>query len=346
MTRVDLEALLAGTTPFLDVRAPAEHARGAVPRSVNLPLLDDDERHQVGLTYKTRGQDAAVARGHELVSGDVREARERAWLKHVEDHPDTWMYCWRGGQRSEIAQRWLAGRGVDLPRVPGGFKALRHACLDVLDRAPTEKKWIVLAGRTGSGKTDVLGTLGNAIDLEGRAAHRGSAFGATDRPQPAPVNFENTLAVDYLRHRGGTVVVEDESRTIGRLAVPEAWHAHMQTVPLALLEVPMAVRVANIEREYVAGPLYRGIPPAALYARLSDALGRIRRRLGGDRHRRIQAELDNAFMAAAGHGAWIERLLTWYYDPMYDYQLSGKRERVVIEGGPEEVRAFLAAEGG
>ena len=346
MTRVDLEALLAGATPFLDVRAPAEHARGAVPQAVNLPLLDDDERHQVGLTYKTQGHDAAVALGHELVSGAVRETRERAWLQHVERHPDTWIYCWRGGQRSAIAQRWLAGHGVDLPRVPGGFKALRHACLEVLARAPGEKKWIVLAGRTGSGKTDVLRTLDNAIDLEGRAAHRGSAFGATDRPQPTPVDFENALAVDYLRHRAAAVVVEDESRTIGRLAVPEAWHAHMQTAPLALLEVPMAVRVANIEREYVAGPLYRGIPPAALYARLSDALGRIRRRLGGDRHRHIQAELDSAFMAAAGHGAWIERLLTWYYDPMYDYQLSGKRERVVMEGGPEEIRAFLAAEGG
>ena len=346
MTRTDLEALLARATPFLDVRAPSEYARGAVPQAVNLPLLDDDERHRVGLTYKNQGHDAAVALGHELVSGEVREAREQAWLRHAERHPDAWIYCWRGGQRSEIAQRWLAARGVDLPRVPGGFKALRKTCMDVLARAPGEKRWIVLAGRTGSGKTDLLRTLDNAIDLEGRAAHRGSAFGATDRPQPTPVGFENALAVDYLRHRSATVVVEDESRTIGRLAVPEAWHGHMQTAPLALLEVPLAVRVANIEREYVTAPLYRGIPPAALYARLSDDLSRIRRRLGGDRHRRIQDELDSAFTAASGHGAWIERLLSWYYDPMYDYQLGGKRERVVIQGGAEEIRAFLAAEGG
>ena len=105
MTRTDLEALLARATPFLDVRAPSEYARGAVPQAVNLPLLDDDERHRVGLTYKNQGHDAAVALGHELVSGEVREAREQAWLRHAERHPDAWIYCWRGGQRSEIAQR-------------------------------------------------------------------------------------------------------------------------------------------------------------------------------------------------------------------------------------------------
>jgi len=340
-TNPDLAALFAADTAFLDVRAPAEFARGAVPGAVNLPLLDDAERHQVGLTYKQRGHDAAVALGHQLVSGAVRRGREQAWQDFAASHPQAWLYCWRGGQRSEIVQRWLAELGTELPRVPGGFKALRHACLEVLESAPQQKRWIVLAGRTGSGKTQVIERLDNAIDLEGLAAHRGSAFGARETPQPPPVSFENALAVAFLRHREGVLVLEDESRTIGRLALPEAWHAHMQTVPLALLEVPMAERVANIEREYVHAPLADGVPADALQQRYADALGRIERRLGGARRQTVQAELERAFATGSGHDAWIERLLEWYYDPMYDYQLERKRARVIVSGGPDVIESHL-----
>lgn len=339
----ELAALLAADTPFLDVRAPAEFERGAVPGAVNLPLLDDDERHQIGLTYQERGHAAAVALGHQLVSGAARRARERVWQNFASRHPDTWIYCWRGGQRSAIVQGWLAGLGTELPRVPGGFKALRHVCLETLEHAPQHKRWIILAGRTGSGKTQVIERLDNAIDLEGLAAHRGSAFGGRETPQPPPVSFENALAAAFLRHRGPTLVLEDESRTIGRLALPETWHAHMQTVPLALLEVPMAERVRNIEREYVGEPLARGVPAEALQRRYAHALGRIERRLGGARRQAVQAELDRAFATGDGHGAWIERLLEWYYDPMYDYQLERKRSRVAVNGRPEVVESFLRA---
>lgn len=340
MTGEELAGLLAAGTPFLDVRAPAEAARGTVPGAVNLPLLNDDERHRVGLTYKQQGHDAAVALGHELVSGDIRRAREQAWCRYADEHPAAWIYCWRGGQRSAIAQSWLEALGVSLPRVPGGFKALRHVCLDALARAPLHKRWIVLGGRTGSGKTELLHTLPHAIDLEGHARHRGSAFGAWDTPQPCPVSFENELAVALLRHDHETLVVEDESRIIGRLGLPEGWHAHMQTVPLAVLEIALERRVANIVREYVNEPLARGTAPAILHERYAQSLARIRRRLGGARHQEVAALLDRGF-DSGDHGPWVERLLTWYYDPMYDHQLTGKAERVVVRGDETAVRDYL-----
>ena len=335
------EDLLAAGTPFLDVRSPGEFARGTIPGAVNLPLLSDEERHRVGIAYKTRGHDTAVALGHELVSGEERRARETAWCDFAASHPDAWIYCWRGGQRSEIVQRWLHARGFDLPRVPGGFKALRHACLEVLDRAPREKRWFVLGGRTGSGKTDLLTRLPSAIDLEGLARHRGSAFGAGERPQPTPVCFDGALAMAYLQHRAGVLVLEDESRTIGRLALPQGWHEHMQRVPLALLEVPREHRVRNIVREYVTGPLARGVPEQVLHDRFTDALRRIERRLGGARRQAVQQALDRGF-AHGDHGTWVEQLLGWYYDPMYDHQLAGKRGRVVVQGCADTVLACLA----
>ena len=336
-----LEDLLGRQTPFLDVRSPGEFARGKVPGAVNLPLLDDEERRRVGLAYKTLGHDAAVAIGHELVSGDVRRERERAWCAFAEHHPGAWIYCWRGGERSAISQRWLAALGIGLPRVPGGFKALRHATLAVLERAPREKRWCVLGGRTGSGKTALLTRLPDAIDLEGLAQHRGSAFGARETPQPTPVSFDAELATAFLRHPGATLVLEDESRTIGRLALPQCWHEHMQTVPLALLTVPLEQRVANIVREYVTEPLARGVAEQTLHARFTDALRRIQRRLGGLRHQRVQEALDRSF-AEGDHAEWVELLLGWYYDPMYDHQLAGKRARVVVEGCAETVQAYLS----
>lgn len=341
MNATDLEGLLAAATPFLDVRAPLEFHRGTLPGAVNLPLLDDDERHQVGTTYKSQGHDSAVALGHRLVSGARRQAREDAWCAFADAHPGAWLYCWRGGERSAICQRWLRARGVDLPRVPGGFKALRQTCLKVLAEAPTRKGWWVLGGRTGSGKTALLHTLDNALDLEGLARHRGSAFGAWEEPQPTPISFENALAAALLQHRGAALVVEDESQTIGRLALPPGWHAHMAEAPLALLEIPLDQRVANIAREYVAEPLSRGLPAGTLHGRLSGALGRIERRLGGARRRAVQTALDAGF-ESGDHDTWIAQLLQHYYDPMYDHQLARKRRRVVVEGGPEEVGRFLA----
>jgi tRNA 2-selenouridine synthase len=331
-----LRDLLRADTPFIDLRAPKEFARGAVPGAVNLPLLDDNERHQVGLRYRESGQAAAVALGHELVNGAVKRARIDGWLRFAQQHSDAWLYCWRGGLRSEIAQQWLADSGAKLPRVPGGFKALRGECLAALEEAPGNRRWLVVGGRTGSGKTRLLERLACSIDLEGLANHRGSAFGGRPGGQPTPVDFENALAVCYLRHQGPLLVLEDESRTIGRLALPSSWHEAMQQSALAILETPLEERVRNIFEEYVNAPLTRGMEPAALEQQLEQSLARIRRRLGGQRHDEVRAALADGFKSGR-HERWIALLLSWYYDPMYDYQLEQKRDRVVASGDADSL---------
>jgi len=335
-----LEALLADATPFIDVRAPTEFATGAVPGAINLPLLDDGERHEVGITYKQCGGPAAVALGERLVSGAVKRERVESWVFAAAAHRHTWLYCWRGGMRSRIAQSWLADNGYEVPRVAGGFKALRQCCLMVIERAAQEKSWLILAGRTGSGKTMVIREQPDAIDLEGLANHRGSAFGAQLCGQPPPVSFENSLAVAFLQLPGERLLLEDESRSIGRLVLPAAWHQRMQHAPLVVLERSMAERVRNICQEYVDEPLAAGTPAGALHARYRAALDRIRKRLGGARHREVAESLAMGFERGE-HERWIEQLLTWYYDPMYDYQLEQKQRRVIARGDADEVREFL-----
>ena len=334
-------ALLANAVPLIDLRAPVEFARGAFPTAVNLPLVTDTERHEVGLAYKNRGRQAAVEKGHELVSGTVRAQRTAAWADFVDRHPDAWLYCWRGGLRSQIAQSWLREEGLRIPRVDGGYKRLRQTCLDTLETAADGgKRWLVLAGRTGSGKTRVVNRLTSAIDLEGLARHRGSAFGGHPAGQPTPITFENALAIAYLKHNGPTLVLEDESRTIGRLALPSAWFERMRATPLVLIEATIETRASNIRAEYVDEPLADGTPPEELRDRLTNSLDRIRKRLGGDRHRKIGRALNEGFRTGA-HEGWIELLLKWYYDPMYDYQLATKRGRVVFKGRTAAVTEYL-----
>ena len=339
--------------PLIDVRSPAEFARGALPHAVNLPILDDPERREVGITYKAQGQDAAIDLGMRLVTGERRQLRIAAWQRFAADRPEAALYCARGGLRSQIACEWLASAGTPLPRVAGGFKRLRRYCLELLDQAAASaQRWVVVGGRTGTGKTHVVNAFASAIDLEGVANHRGSAFGAMAGGQPPPVGFENHLAAAWHRlQRARTatepLVLEDEGPTIGRLAVPAVWHARMQRSDIVQVEARFAERVAHVHAEYVTEPLAQGTRREALLARYAEALDRIRRRLGGAEHAATRRQLEAALGTdgSPSDSSWIANLLSRYYDPMYDHQLAGKRERIRFRGTREEVRAYLAEQG-
>lgn len=337
-----LADFLTSRTPILDVRAPAEFAKGHLPNSFNLPILNDAERHQVGLAYKNDGQAAATQLGHKLVSGETKNSRIMQWQQLLQAQPTAHVMCWRGGQRSQIAQQWLAQTGYRIARVPGGYKACRQFYLAQLDQAAlADKSWFVLAGRTGVQKTVLLNTLPNSIDLEGLANHRGSAFGAFITPQPSLASFENHLAAHILGHHHPSLILEDESRMIGRVALPESWHLRMKRTPLVLLEASVEQRVAHIVNEYVDDRLGNGETAESLLSHYRGALARIKRRLGGALHQELDELLGQAFADQIGHDQWVRTLLQRYYDPMYDYQLKGKTERVIFRGAFAEAREFL-----
>ena len=342
----DYAAVLADGAALIDLRSPAEFQRGAFPGAVNLPLLTDAEREKVGIRYKHGGRDAAITLGNTLVSGDVKAARLSAWQRFVDEHPDTMLYCWRGGLRSETVQRWLGETGRHAPRIIGGYRALRRFCIDTLGR---QREWLVVGGRTGVGKTEIVRHVPDSVDLEGLANHRGSAFGKRRTPQPTPISFENALAVELLRrdlrkgshHGPGStpIVVEDESRTIGRLAIPESVYTDMQAAPIVLVESDQPTRIENIYREYVV----EADDPGHLRETLETSLDNIRRRLGGARHREVRDRMAHAFDGedSGSHRAWIGMLLEWYYDPMYDYQIGKKMHRIVFRGDADAVRHYL-----
>lgn len=357
----DLAALVLSAQPLMDVRAPIEFQEGSLPLAKNLPLMNDADRAAIGKRYKDAGQDEAILLGLKLVSGEHKAERIAAWQQFALQHPTGALFCFRGGLRSRISQQWLyAETGIAYPRVSGGYKALRRYLLDELTLLPQRYQAYVLSGRTGSGKTKLLQTIQASIDLEQLAKHRGSAFGAFVTAQPSQIDFENALAIQLLKQlaKGKTrLVFEDESRNIGSVHVPNNVFFSLKAAPLVLLETSQAERLELTYQEYIPEMLQAfqqqiADPEQAFKAfshYLLSSLAKVQKRLGGVRYAEAleQMQLALAQQAKTGNGelhqAWIEFLLNDYYDPMYDYQISQKRERVVFAGNAQAVQEFLAS---
>ncbi len=363
-TRADTEdfssVLLSGVA-LLDVRAPIEFAQGAFPSSVNLPLMSDEERHRVGLHYKEAGQDAAIVLGHTLVSGDTKEQRVAQWVRFAQEHPEGYLYCFRGGLRSRISQQWLAEAGLPYPRIIGGYKAMRSFLIEKLSQAIASSKFVLIAGFTGCGKTEVIQQLTSTIDLERLAHHRGSSFGKHATDQPVQIDFDNSLSIAFMRlHAAGkfNIALEDESRLIGKCALPIPLREIMQLSPVIWVEEPTESRVERILHDYVqdlGGQFARKLGAEAGFEafsqRLLESLQNLYKRLGGERHARLHQRMLEALSAQKSTGAldahrdWIRPLLTEYYDPMYEHQRAGKASRIIFSGDREAVTRHLKQQG-
>lgn len=354
----DLRHLFLSDVPMMDVRAPVEFGQGAFPGVVNLPLMDDGERQKVGTCYKQQGQQAAIALGHALVSGDIKRARIAAWADFAQAHPHGVLYCFRGGLRSQISQQWLqAEAGIAYPRVIGGYKAMRSFLLESTQAAAEECDFVVLSGSTGTGKTEVIAQLPQGIDLEGHANHRGSSFGQRTTAQPAQIDFENRLAIDFLKKRArgnARFVLEDEGKHVGSRAVPLELRQRLEQAPIVYLHDTFEARVERILRDYVVlqcADFAALLGPEAGFdayaARLLASLDKLARRLGGDLHLRLRAVMQAALhqqqigSGEALHREWIAALLQRYYDPMYAFQRQSRTGRIVFEGERPAVVEYL-----
>ena len=353
----DFRSIVTGNIPLIDVRAPVEFDKGAFPHAVNLPLMDDEERRRVGIVYKQEGNAKAVALGHRLVGGAVKEARIRAWLNFIDAHPDAMLYCFRGGQRSQIAQEWIKDSGREIVRLRGGYKAFRNYLMEETVRSSQQISPVVLGGRTGSGKTILLRRLSHAVDLEGLANHRGSSFGRDITPQPTLINFENALAyalIQKLDAGFSHLVFEDEGKCVGRLYLPQSLYQRLATAPMVLLETPFEERVEITFGEYVLHAQQRysevfGVEGMTKWTEdIREAMQRIQKRLGGLRYQQSVTLFDDALNeqvrsgSKEGYKAWAAYLLREYYDPMYDYQIAKNSERVRFRGSFEAVEAYLS----
>lgn len=352
--------LILQDIPMIDVRAEVEFEKGAFLNSVNLPILDTEQRHIIGTCYKEHGNETATKLGYEMISGELRENRIKGWVDFIKKNPNAAIYCFRGGSRSTIAQGWInEATGGSIVKVEGGYKAMRNYLIEALVPENIRSTPLVLSGCTGSGKTDLLNEFDYAVDLEGVANHRGSAFGNNITPQPTQISFENNLATAIIKHdykEYKYMLLEDESKNIGRNYMPKELFMHFRTGDVVMVEVPMEKRIENILKDYVHRPqeqyaIVCGEGENSLevwYNKIITNVNKVQGKLGGDRHKLVLDQVNFAYdkQLATGetkyHSTWIESLLNYYYDPMYLYSIEKSNRDIIFRGSTEEVREYLS----
>ena len=319
----------------IDLRSEKEFHKGTIPGSVNIPILSNDEFENVGKEYKNKGQEAAINLGLQLVKGDLKNKRIDAWKNHLNNNPGCFIFCYRGGLRSKIAQEWLEKENIIVQRISGGYKNFRSNILDEHVNSKYDiNKWMIIGGLTGSGKTALLSQFKETIDLEKIANHRGSAFGKNISPQPSQADFENELTLKYINHSHSNILLEDESRSIGRVTLPGTWYEKMQSSKLVVLKVNTDERVNNILDEYVLQILKTSNNVQELLNQYLFSLEKIKKRLGDKLFKEISDLMIKAFKMdnLDSHKKWISKLLIGYYDPMYNYKLKLRKEYIVHIG--------------
>lgn len=299
---------------LIDARSEQEFAKGHLPGSVNIPLLNNEARIEIGTLYKQKGRNAAVRKGLELVGPIMPELYDQYQSLLSENKPLV-FYCWRGGLRSLISATLFQWSGNPVNRIDGGYKSYRNWVLSVFQ---VPYKLQIIGGATGSGKTEILHKLKargeQIIDLEGIAHHKGSAFGSLgQKTQPSTESFENTLALQLASFDATkTIWIENESRLIGNCYIPEAFWEQMQIAPILQVSVPLSVRIERLLIEY-------GHFEPSLLAERTEIL---RKKLGGQ-HANFAIEMLNQ----GKMHEWMETLLV-YYDKTYTYGSEKNAHRI------------------
>jgi len=303
-------------TSVVDVRSPEEYNKGHITDALNIPLFNDDERKMVGTLYRKSGKDSSLLTGLDIV-GPKLSGFVKTVLK-ASRHKEVLVHCWRGGMRSS-SMAWLFElAGLEVFVLEGGYKAYKRF---VRERLADDINLIVLGGKTGSGKSDILEYIYRSgkqvIDLEKIAAHKGSAFGALgQKDQPTTEQFENNLYEEVskldLNH---PIWIEDESRAIGHISLPELFFDRMRQAPVIFLDIAKDLRVKRLVKEYA---LFDNELLESAVLRISKRLGSLNTKIA------IESIKKNDFETAAS-------ILLIHYDKAYLKGLSMRDQGKVFK---------------
>lgn len=314
------DLITAGFDDLIDARSPAEYTEDHLPGALSLPVLDDDERAQVGTIYVQQSRFGARRLGAAQVLRNIAGHLDGP----LADRPGGWrplVYCWRGGQRSGTFGWLMREIGWPAQTLAGGYRSYRRLVVQAMYDTPLPHRLVVLTGMTCTAKTVLLhklaGTGMQVLDLEGIGRHRGSIFGAMAVPQPSQRAFEGDIALRLAQFDPDrAVVVEAESSKVGNLIVPPVLWAAMCAAPRVDVVAPPAARAAHFPQAYpdlVADP-----------ARFAALVGQLRRL-----HGRAQVDRWQAMIAAGDMTGVAAGLMTAHYDPRYGKSQARFAARVV-----------------
>lgn len=316
---VEFHASLLASHLVVDVRTPLEYEEDHIPAAINVPLLTNEERVEIGTLYKQTGPHQARVRGLELTAHRFPLLVEEI-TKTAAGRPIL-VYCWRGGLRSKTVTSILELTGFRAVQLKGGYKAYRSQVIAYFEEFRPPGPLVVLHGMTGIGKTAFLLGLSSeqfsVVDLEGLASHRGSAFGELGLSQTLSQKCFESLLWDAFRKLppDRPVLVEGESRRIGRVSLPGNLYEVMRDGVKVWCEASLSTRVERLIEEYGLPDYREG---------MAAALERIRRKLGGEKFAEIAGYLERWELEP-----FMRELMVSYYDRLY-YKTREWEEEVVI----------------
>ena len=296
---------------FIDVRSPSEYEDDTIPNAVNIPLLSDEERKEVGTTYKEVGKNEAKRLGVKLISPKMPDFFEQI-LELKNKNNQIAAFCARGGYRSTYFSCVFSSIGIPITQLEGGYKQYRKEVINTIPLVNDKIKYIVLHGNTGVGKTDILHSLRklgySVLDLEGAANHRGSILGSIGIGKcNSQKKFETNVYSQLSDIKSQYVFVEAESQKIGKVVIPSYIRSKMKEDFHIFIEADMDYRVKSLKKDYILNDNWIN--------ESIEALERLKRYISNDKIENLRNEilLGNFDLVA-------EILMENYYDPMYSFK--------------------------
>ena len=301
---------------MIDVRSENEFADDHIPGAINLPVLKNKEREEVGTIYKQVSTFEARKLGSSLIFKNISQYLKTHFLNKKHSY-SPFIYCWRGGQRSNSLAIILAQIGWQVKVLEGGYKTYRHYVRQQLEELPSQFNYHVIFGLTGTGKTHLLHQLAirghQVLDLEKIANHCGSLLGKkwtnNLENQPSQKYFDSLLLQEFQKFdKKQPIWLESESYKIGDVYLPGSLWKKIQQSPCIKIQLSLEKRVNLLLQDY---PHLIENPDL-----LKEQIQYLKSRYGWEKVTQWFNWIDR--------GKWrhfIEDLLVTHYDPAYERSL-------------------------
>lgn len=299
---------------FIDVRSPSEYEDDTIPGAINIPLLNDEERKEVGTTYVKVGKTEAKRLGVKFISPKMPDLFEQVIdLKYK--HGKIAAFCARGGYRSTYFASVFSSIGIPIYQLEGGYKSYRSEVISQLPKLNEKINYIMVNGNTGVGKTDILKCLQDlgcsVLDLEGAANHRGSILGSIGLGKcNSQKKFETNIYDQLMKVEDSYVFVEAESQKIGSVTIPKFISEKMRQGLQIYIDADIECRVENLKKDYILNDDWKN--------ESLKAMDKLNKYISKEKIDLLKNEI------ISGNFDFVAKeLMEKYYDPMYGFK-SGK----------------------
>lgn len=308
---------------YIDVRSLKEYEEDHIYNAINIPVLNDKERHEVGCVYKNESKEDAIRLGIKYTSNKILDFYDVV-SRFLKENKKVVFYCFRGGMRSNSIANTISAFNKKVYLLEGGYKQYRKYILNYINNIEGKFEFKVLSGFTGVGKTEILKKLKqngkDILDLEYLARNKGSVFGEIGYDVKTTQRLFETELVYELEHANSNeIYLESESKRIGNIVLPNTLHNEMVKGIHYLIKTNINNRVDFIVKDYFYQDKDFNI-------RIKNILEKFRKGLSNEIVDNLIGKLDNK-----EYDSIVRELCVLYYDPLYQKSIDKYEYQKIIE---------------